>query len=39
LAPLWTLCYNTVRSTMNWLIYCIMCMKLDLSQTPWNASI
>jgi len=37
-APLWTQCYDTVRSTMNWLIYCIMSMNLDVSHAPWNAS-
>ena len=38
LAPLWTRCYDTVRSTMSWLIYCIMSMNLDISQAPWKAS-
>lgn len=38
LAPLWTLCYNTVRCLMNWSIYCIMSMNLDVLQAPWNTS-
>ena len=37
LAPLWTLCYDLVRIMMNWLMYCIMSMNLDISQATWNA--